>query len=266
MPRNAAFKPNLAEPEFVRGLHFFAGLTAEEKDALLKDGQVRSYRRRQVIFRQGDPLANFYLIYSGTVQLFRETPDGREVTLDILTAGDVACITEIFELSGVYAANAVAVKEAVVMALPKRWLLETAQKNGVFALGLLSAISSQSRAVEVDAEHQATMSAPQLVACFLQHLCAAHDFNPLGFDLPVSKSLIASRLGMEIETLSRALPALRKFGITVKGKQVMFQDFPGIEEHVCGHCSVMETCRARQAVRRKGEEAACQSRESFRLV
>ena len=45
-----------------------------------------------------------------------------------------------------------------------------------------------------------------------------------GFTLPFKKSLIASRLGMELETLSRALPKLKEHGITVKGSQVVFHD------------------------------------------
>lgn len=162
--------------------------------------------------------------------------------------------------------NAAAVNTTTVVSFPKVWLLESAQKNSVFAINLLSAISRRSRMIEVDAEHQATMSAPQLVACFLQHLCASYDFNPRGFDLPISKSLIASRLGMELETLSRALPVLKKYGITVKGKHVMFHDFPSIEQHVCERCSVMETCQARKSVRQKRDVAARVVKADFQLV
>ncbi len=266
MVQNSASKLKPVESDFIRDIPLLAGLTDEEKNTLLKEGRICSFGRRQTIFRQGDPLNNFYIICSGTVQLCRETPDGREITLDILSAGHFACLTEIFELSNVYMLNAVAVNDVSLVSLPKAWLLETAKKNGVFALNLLSAISRQSRTTEVNAEHQATMSAPQLLACYLQHLCADNNFNPRGFDLPVSKSLIASRLGMEIETLSRALPVLQKYGISVRGKQVIFRDFPSVEENVCGHCSVMETCRARKIVRQTADDAARLSKENFKLV
>ena len=72
---------------------------------------------------------------------------------------------------------------------------ETARKYGSFAINLLSA-TDQVHLAELEAEHQANMFAAQLVACFLQRLCVLYDFNPKGFDLPYSKSLIASRLGM----------------------------------------------------------------------
>ena len=262
MPKTA-FTSSVIDPGFLRDIPLFSGLGKEEKDSLLKDGRISTYRRRQTIFRQGDPLQNFYIVCNGTVQVFRQTPEGREITLNILTAGDMACSREIFELSSVHIAHAASVNDASVMSFPRKWLLEAARKNGDFALNLLSALSRQSRMTEVDAEHQATMSAPQLAACYLQHLCALHGLNPREFELPVSKSLIASRLGMELETLSRALPVLKKYGITVKGKNVVFHDFPAIEQHVCGHCSVMESCQARKIVRQKKEAARL---ADFRLV
>jgi CRP-like cAMP-binding protein len=266
MSQKASLKPSESESDFIRGIPLFSGLSQEEKDSLLKDGRVTSYQRRQTIFRQGDSLQNLYIVCSGIVQIYRSTPEGREVTLDILIGGDMTCTREIFELSGVHTANAAAVNGATIMSFPKVWLLDAARKNSVFALNLLSAISRRARMTEVDAEHQATMSAPQLVACFLQVLCATYNFNPRGFDLPISKSLIASRLGMELETFSRALPVLKKYGITVRGKTVVFHDFPSLEEHVCGHCSVMDTCSARKMVRQKRDEVRQLSRAEFQLV
>ncbi len=242
---------NENEQHFIRNIPLFGGLTEGEKQTLLKDGRLHTYQRRQTIFRQGDPLQNLYVVSSGIVQVFRETPNGQEMTLDILIPGDMTCTREICELSTVYTAHAVAVNSAVVLALPKSWLLETAQRNGVFAMNLLAALSRRSRMTEVDAEHQATMSAPQLVACFLQHMCSDHNFNPTSFDLPISKTLIASRLGMQLETFSRTLPALKKYGITVSGKNVSFRDFGSVEKNVCEHCSVMDTCHAYKKISTK---------------
>ena len=104
---------------------------------------------------------------------------------------------------------------------------------------------------EVEAEHQATMSAAQLVACFLQRLCVLYDYDPKGFDLPYSKTLIASRLGMELETFSRTVAKLKDHGIAVKGTHVSITDLKRIEEYVCGFCSVSEDCTAHQAMEKK---------------
>lgn len=252
MPKYSLLKSDY-DPDFIKSLSLFSGLAEEEKNALLQGGQILSLRRGQSLFRQDDNLGSFYVVCNGLVKVSRVTPDGREVTLDILVSGDMTCAKEIFELSDVHMVNAMAISDTIVMSFPKNWLLETAQKSGVFALNLLAAISRSARMTEMDAEHQATMSAPQLLSCFLIHLCERYNFDPRGFLLPLSKSLIASRLGMELETLSRTLPVLKKYGITVKGKNVALNDFPGIDEHVCNHCSVRDTCEARLALSKQKE-------------
>ncbi len=203
---------------------------------------------------RGEPLHSFYMVCSGIVRLSRVTPNGREVTLDILIEGDMACAKEIFEMRDTHMVTASAVKPAKIMVFPKRWLFETAQKNSVFAINLLAAISRRAQMVELDAEHQATMSAAQLAACFLMHLCNDHRFDPHGFDLPFSKSLIASRLGMELETLSRTFPVLEKYGISIKGKHVVLRDLEAADAHVCDNCSVRESCRARLSLQRQRDD------------
>ena len=265
MSQKSLLEPDIYNPDFIKGISLFSGLAEEQKADLLKGGQVYFFQRRRILFRQGDAIGNIYIVCSGIVQLHRTTPDGREITLDLLIAGDMTCAKEIFELSDMHTVDATAVSHTIVTGFPRTWLLESAQKNSVFALNLLSAISRRARMIEIEAEHQATMSAAQLAACFLMHLCAHHGFNPRGFDLPISKSLIASRLGMELETLSRTLPLLRKYGITVKGKHVTLHDFPGIDEHVCGHCSVREVCHARRSLWQE-RETARSSKTEFSLV
>jgi CRP-like cAMP-binding protein len=95
------------------------------------------------------------------------------------------------------------------------------------------------------------MSAAQLVACFMQRLCVLYDFNPESFDLPYSKTLIASRLGMELETFSRTLNKLKEHGISVNGNRVMITDLARISEYVCSFCSIADDCATHQAMEKK---------------
>jgi CRP/FNR family transcriptional activator FtrB len=48
--------------------------------------------------------------------------------------------------------------------------------------------------------------------------------KPETLTLPYEKSVLASLLGMTRESLSRVLPKLREHGVTVRGKDVVFQD------------------------------------------
>jgi hypothetical protein len=86
-------------------------------------------------------------------------------------------------------------------------------------------------------------SPAQIVACYLQRLCLVNGLNPNKFELPYSKTLISSRLRIELETLSRTLKSLRNEGIEVNGTSVSFTDKQKIGRFVCNHCSLSEDCQ-----------------------
>lgn len=229
----------------------FSGLTEQDKDLLIKGGRIRRCARGQMLFAHGAPVTHFYVIVSGTIQLFRASPDGNEKTVNVLKAGQTMCESEIMDSCRSHRVNAVPVEDSVVLEFPVGWLKDTAQKYNAFALNLLSLIAQQAHTAEVEAEHQATMSAAQLVACFLQRLCVLYDFNPQGFNLPYSKTLIASRLGMELETFSRTVAKLKEHGITVDGGYVKINDLSRIEQYVCNFCSIADDCPTHQAMEKK---------------
>jgi CRP/FNR family transcriptional regulator, dissimilatory nitrate respiration regulator len=182
------------------------------------------------------------------VQLFRETPEGKEKTINLLKSGQTMCEGEILDACPHHRMSAVAVDDVSVMEFTVTWFKEAAKKYNVFALNVLTLLSEQVHMVEVEAEHQVTMSASQQVACFLQRLCVLYDFDPRGFDLPYSKTLIASRLGMKLETLSRTLSTLRENGIVVEGARVEIHNLQRVEQFVCATCSVAEHCSTHKAM------------------
>lgn len=233
MPAQSKSEPSIA---------LFRGLTESQKNSLLSNSKKITLKAGDPIFYHGDPVTHFYILLKGAIQLYRESPDGQEKTLDILVPEQALCAGEIMEPCCTYKANAKAVSDSVILEFPIALIKDAVKKINHFALNLLSIISQQAYQAEIEAEHQAKMSSTQLVACFLQRLCILYDFNPQGFELPYSKTLIASRLGMELETFSRTLNKLHKHGIEVKGTNVSIYNLPKTEHYVCHTCSVAEEC------------------------
>lgn len=242
---------SLASNNALRKLELFNSLSDAEKEDLIKGGRIRNYPRGSTIFIHGSPVTHFYIIIAGVVQLYRTNADGEEKTIDIMKSGHTMCEAEIMDSCRSHRVNAITVDDTVIIEFPVNWLKEAAKKYSPFALNLLSLISQQAHLAEVEAEHQATMTAAQLVACFMQRLCVLYDFKPESFELPYSKTLIASRLGMELETFSRTLAKLKDHGITVKGNHVSINDLEKIEEYVCSFCSVAEDCATHYVMEKK---------------
>ena len=235
----------------VNNITLFSGLTTAEKESLYKEACIYSYRKKEVLFRQGDPVTRFYIIYNGAVKLCHETSDGHEVTNHIRTAGDTMGATAAFAPVGhVHGSNAITIKDSVILDYSIEWLKGIVQQYPSIAGNLLCDLSTRAQDLELEVKNYAYMSSQQLLACFLTKVCVSEGLNPKGFKLPYSKSLIASRLRMMQETFSRILPRLKDFGITVERKSVRFDNLQSLERNLCSHCPGAEKCHARKVMQK----------------
>jgi len=227
----------------------FTDLSELEKQQLLQVGVDRHYAKGETLCRYGEDAKFFYLIIDGVIQLFRTTPDGHELTIDLLVAGDTLGESEMCQAQTCYQVSAVAVSATQVMRFSMPELKQFAKRSSLLALNLLAALSKRTQAISIEAEHKSTMSASQQAICFLQRLCILQDLDPRGFKLPFSKTLIASRLGMELETFSRALIKMRDHGVVIKGSHVAFEDIGAMDHYVCDNCSIAASCPEHQLLK-----------------
>ncbi len=145
----------------VRSFPLFAALDEAEKDKLIQAGKLRHCYSGQHLFVFGDPVQHFYIICDGALQLFRETPDGHEMTADVLIAGDCVGETDLLRPGLTHQFNALAIKETTLLAFPLDWLKDNAQKNGALAMNLLRILANRLHIATMEAEHKNTMTAAQ---------------------------------------------------------------------------------------------------------
>ena len=235
----------------LKALPLFSTLTPEDGAFLTRNCRIRSWERGSFVFLHGDKITHFYVICRGTMQVFRSTPDGHEITSDMLIAGDTINAEEIITKQTIHAMNARAVDDASVLEIPVDWMKDNLGSFDNLAARLMAGLSERLQSAQMEAEHQSTMSATQIVACYLQRLCVLYRFDPHGFELPYSKTLIASRLRIELETFSRTLQKLKEQGISVIGTHVSFTDMKKTGQFVCDACSMSEDCPAHVYLHKK---------------
>jgi len=246
---HCALVMQIAVPKNITQIPLFADLSEQEKSVFLQEGKIRQYSTDQKLFIYGDQIRQFYIVCEGGFQLFRETPDGHEMTSDVVISGDTIGEAEILNSQPTHQFNAVAVKNSTVMEFPIERVREHVKQNGTLTLNLLTMLSRRIHLANLEAEHKSTMSAAQQVVCFLERLCVLRGYDPRGFDLPYSKTLIASRMGMELETFSRALGKIREHGISVIDTRVSFTDIEEMESYVCSDCSISDNCKEHEVVK-----------------
>jgi signal-transduction protein with cAMP-binding, CBS, and nucleotidyltransferase domain len=243
--------PNNANKDFIKNIFLFSGLTDAEKETLCADGVLYSYLKKEILYRQTDPVTHFYVICKGAVHLFQEAADGSLVTEHLRVAGDTINSTPAFlPGSKVHHVNAVAATDSLILDFPISWLKNAVQNYSVVALNLLCSLSQRAYNMELEARNQSRMSSQQLLACFLTRTCVIEGHDQRGFTLPYSKSIVASRLRMMQETLSRTIPKLEECGISVENKHVKIYDLPKLEQNLCSHCPGAQKCYARSTLQK----------------
>lgn len=229
----------------LKAIPLFSKLPHEDMVIIVNNSRVKNCPRGQFLFTHGKKITHFYVLCRGTIQVFRETPDGHEVTSDMMIAGDSINTGDIITEQLRHYTNARAVDNTVCLEIPVHWIKKHFNDFHYISTSLIAGISERLYNTQIEAEHQATMSATQIVACYLQRLCVLYDYDPKGFELPYSKTMIASKLRIELATFSRTLKRLKEEGITVEGTHISFDDFEKINHFVCSHCSLSEECSAR---------------------
>lgn len=221
---------------WLRSLPLFASLKESDIADLFHRSQVQEVAKGGMLFIQGEPAGNFYLVISGWIKLFRETGDGHESIASLCTKGDTFGEAVLYQGS-TYPFGAQAVEAAQVLRIPASAVNVLIQRNGEFATSMVHSISHRMHALELQVEHLSVMTAPQRIGCFLLKLCRGKSMHNVEVALPYDKGLLASLLGIKLETFSRSLHQLKPVGVEVSGAAVKIADVEKLREYVCVSCS-----------------------------
>lgn len=214
--------------EVLRRAPLFAALKDDVLDALLREARVGAYPRGQILFLRGDPAERFFLLVDGWVKIFLDTPNGEQTVIEIMRAGETIAEAAIF-LGMAYPASAEVAEDARLVEIPAASFLAKLREDGELALTMLAALSKRLHYLIQHIEKVQTFSTPQRLGGFLLELTKAQE-GKAELRLPYDKSLVAARLGMKPESLSRALAKLRDIGVTTQGNTVHIADVEALRD------------------------------------
>ena len=220
---------NAADLEIVQSTRLFAALDGDTLRNLLGGSLPRSYPKGQILFQHGDPADAFYVVLDGWVKVFRATPSGEEAVFGVFARGETFAEAALF-LGGAYPASAEVVEDARLLCVRGPAFRDRLLQQPEICLSMLSAMSRHLHQIVGQVEHLQTRSSAQRLADFLLGLCPVQEGSAV-VTLPYDKSLIASRLGMKPESLSRALSRLRELGVTTDGNRVVIADVDALVEY-----------------------------------
>jgi len=208
--------------QIVRSTPLFGAMPQDIAQSLVGNQAVRVYEKGTLLFQQGDTATSFFVVLDGWVKLFRTTPDGSEAVVGVFCRGESFAEAAIF-LGGRYPVSAEIATTARLVRIDGDLLRRRIHEQPDLAFSMLASASYHLKFLVEQIEQIKVLSAPQRIADFLIKLCRARE-GSCAIELPYEKALIAGRLGMKPESLSRALAKLRPLGVSVEREHVSIVD------------------------------------------
>lgn len=198
------------------------GMPPPVAEALLATARLRHCDRNATLFLQGEKADAIFIVVDGWVKLYRISPNGSAAVVAVFTKG--ASFGEAIALQGgAYPVAAEAVTEATLIRIDAETFRNTVKQSPETALSMLSATYLHLHSLVAQVEELKARTGAQRVASFLLELAPCRE-GACEVTLPYDKALIAGRLGLQPESLSRAFAKLKNHGVTIKVNQASIED------------------------------------------
>ncbi len=208
--------------QIITRVAIFRGLKSETVEHIIAPATATVLKPHEWLFRQGDPATAFFIVIDGLVKLYRITPSGDETVIHVLQKGEGFAEAVAFT-GNRYPATAEAVTDARVGRIPADHIIRCIRESPDIALAMIASTSQHLHHLVQQVEQLKAQSGVQRVAEFLASLSSAEQGGCVSA-LPYDKILIAARLGLTPESLSRAFAKLRGIGVIVNASQVTIKD------------------------------------------
>ena len=195
-------------------------LAAGTRDVWLTKGQV--------LFQKGSLLDGFYVVVHGQIKLAFSSPQGQEKVVSIVGPGQSFGEAVMF-MERPCPVLAQALEDTRLLYIAKQGIFAAIDHDSAFARRMLAGLSMRLHGLIQDVEDYSLHSSTQRVIGFLLQLAGTG--GSVEFELPASKHVIASRLNLTPETLSRILHNLSESRqIAVKGRRIAVLDMARLRQ------------------------------------
>lgn len=200
----------------------FARLDAADVERLATTGSVRRHDHATLLFSAGDPADAFYAVLAGTVHLFALNEEGEQSLVTLVGPGETFAEAALFG-AGLFPVNAEIQAGAVLARFDGPAFLRMVREDQAIGFRMLESLMARQVFLIHEIRRLKAHSPSERLASYLLSLMESGSWPGHG-RLPVRKQLIASRIGIEPESLSRALRRLGEAGVECEGDDVTVHD------------------------------------------
>ena len=190
----------------------FRRVSPGDRQHVLEVARVQHFARGAPIFQEGDPAETFLAIIEGRVKVFKSTPAGKEIILEIFGKGDPLGATAVYESRNL-PASAIALEDTECLAIGRTDFFALLERHPAIVRALLAGITM--RLIELT-KRLAELTSGRVdarIARLLLKLASQIGKTDRGgtfIAMPLTRQELADLTGTTVETAIRTMSQWQK--------------------------------------------------------
>lgn len=195
----------------------FYGMNDEELRGLLEcfNARIRRYEKDEMIIRQGDMIANIYLILDGEVNIEKDSYWGRRIIISRLSRNDNLAVSFVGSKDVESSVDAIAIKDTLVLILSYEKCTSMCQnactRHKVLINNLFQILSKENIELIQKIENVSQKTIRDKLLTYLSNEAQKRHSN--SFDIHFNRQDLADYLNVDRSAMSFELSKLQKEGL-----------------------------------------------------
>jgi CRP-like cAMP-binding protein len=225
-------KQTVAEYD-LKQFHLFAGLDDSQRERLRQSMMQFHLEPGEFLFEHGQPAERFFILLSGHVKLIRLSPEGAEKVIEIVNPGESFAEAIMFMQRQIYPVSAQAIMPSVLLGFDNKVFMSMLEGSFETCKRVLHSTSMRLRMWLNEIDHLTLQNATYRLVHYLLSRTSADCRGDCLVEFAIPKHIVASRLSVKPETLSRILNQLTAEGlIETEGRHVKIHSVEKLRRYV----------------------------------
>jgi CRP-like cAMP-binding protein len=191
----------------------FGNLDDRQLDTILQHTQSVSLEEGQVLFEQERPACEIFMLESGRIKLARVSPEGHEKVIDLISPGSTFAEAIMFSRQHLYPVTASALHASQVLCFDAKTYTDILHQSTEACFAIMAQMSFRLHWQIGEIDRLTLHNATFRVVAYLLDQVPSTDRGMSRVQLNIPKHVVASRLSMTPETLSRTFSKLGRDGL-----------------------------------------------------
>ena len=216
---------------FLKHIRLFDGITPAEMQEMERITRMEEVKKRQPLYLPGDPSSNVYLLKRGRVKIANTAPNGKEVTFDILEAGNVFGELDVLE-DAPRSTSAETLDDALICVIPRKDFDQYLAMHPNVTIKLTKLIGLRLKKIQSRVEDLVFRDVPARLAHLLSELSKTEgvaDKQGIRLKAKLTHQEMANLIGCSRETVSTTMGQFRDDGlIQMDGRTITIVNEKGL--------------------------------------